>query len=224
MDRRTFMQNSASLSIFGVFKHPILDTNQDFHVDTEERSSLIDLKSSGYFEEDFSDPANEKAWAKIQALFPRVTSFCQLENGYFSHASMPIHAFHQEREDYIQSRSSYYMRREQVDAIEQSRKDLAEFFQWDTENLAFTRNTTESLNILISGFPWKAGDEVVIGDQDYGSMNEAFEQAVERFGIKLIVVKVPLTPKDESELVSAYMQVVDANTRMLHLTHLINLS
>lgn len=224
MDRRTFMQYSSSLSVFGVFQHPLLNESPAFEVKSSLKQSIEELETSGYFEEDFSDPANEVAWAKIQALFPRVTSFCQLENGYFSHASLPIRAFHQEREDYIQSRTSYYMRREQAESVEKSRKELAAFFQWNPENLAFTRNTTESLNILISGFPWIAGDEVIIGDQDYGSMNEAFEQTRERFGIEVKIAKVPLVPKTEEEVVAAYLKELSPKTRMLHLTHLINLS
>ena len=218
------MQYSASLSVFGVFKHPLLDGSKEFQVNAKEHRSLDELAAKGYFNEDFSDPKNEKAWSKIQALFPRVDSFTQLENGYFSHASLPIRKFHQEREDYIQSRTSFYMRREQDEAVESARKDLAGFFGWSPENLAFTRNTTESLNILISGFPWKRGDEVVIGNQDYGSMNEAFEQAAKRHGIKLKIAEVPLVPKRAEEVVNAYLKELTPSTRMLHLTHLINLS
>jgi len=224
MDRRTFMQYSSSLSIFGVFQHPLFKENQSFEIASSTKLSIEELEASGYFVEDFGDPSNEKAWAKIQALFPRVTSFCQLENGYFSHASLPIRAFHQEREDYIQSRTSYFMRREQEASVERSRKDLASFFSWIPENLAFTRNTTESLNILISGFPWQKGDEVVIGDQDYGSMNEAFYQAVLRHGIVLKTAKIPLVPQNEQEVIGAYMQLLTPKTKILHLTHLINLS
>lgn len=224
MDRRSFMQYSSSLSLFGFFQHPLMGRDQEFNIQDGIRSSLSVLEAEGYFSEDFSDPTNEAAWAKIQALFPRVESFCQLENGYFSHASLPVRKFHQEREDYIQSRGSWFMRREQEASIEKGRTDLAAFFGWDPENLSLTRNTTESLNTVISGFPWKAGDEVVIGDQDYGSMNEAFEQAAQRYGVRLRVAKIPLVPQNAEEVVAAYLKEIGPKTRMLHLTHMINLT
>ncbi|HCS20485.1 MAG TPA: aminotransferase [Bacteroidetes bacterium] len=224
MDRRSFMQYSSSLSLFGFFQHPLLAKDQEFTIQDGIRSSLNELESGGYFSEDFSDPTNEVAWAKIQSLFPRVESFCQLENGYFSHTSLPVRKYHQEREDYIQSRSSWFMRREQEASIEKGRTDLAGFFTWDPENLALTRNTTEGLNTVISGFPWKRGDEVIIGDQDYGSMNEAFEQAAQRFGIQLKVAKIPLVPNNGDEVVAAYLKEIGPKTRMLHLTHMINLT
>lgn len=116
------------------------------------------------------------------------------------------------------------MRREQEVAIESSRKALATFLEVPTEELALTRNTTESLNTLISGYPWRKGDEVVIGNQDYGSMVAAFKQAEKPFGIVIKVADVPLTPFLPDEVVKAYSSLFTANTRMVHLTHLINLT
>ena len=95
------------------------------------------------------------------------------------------------------------MRREQEVAIESSRKALATFLEVPTEELALTRNTTESLNTLISGYPWRKGDEVVIGNQDYGSMVAAFKQAEKPFGIVIKVADVPLTPFLPDEVVKA---------------------
>ena len=116
------------------------------------------------------------------------------------------------------------MRREQEAAIESSRQALATFLGVPAEELALTRNTTESLNTLISGYPWRKGDEVVIGNQDYGSMVAAFKQAEKRFGIVIKVADVPLTPFLPDEVVKAYSSLFTANTRMVHLTHLINLT
>ncbi len=222
MNRRMFMQSSG-LGIMGIFSHPLLGTS-DFRIRYGEERSLEEWIQRGLFSSGLEDPADEAAWAGVQQLFPRVESFCQLENGYFSHASLPVRKFQRERQEYIQNRSSYFMRKEQEASIENSRKALAGFFGWDKEELAFTRNTTESLNILISGFPWKAGDEVVIGDQDYGSMDEAFRQQQKRYGIIIKKARVPLRPKTPEEVVNAYLEALGPKTRMLHLTHLINLS
>lgn len=224
MDRRTFVQQSSGLSLLGVFGFPFNGTVTDIRVRKPVSDPLSRLKEEGYFEGDLSDPSNETTWAKIQVLFPRVESFCQLENGYFSHSSFAVRKLHQEREDYLQNQTSWFMRREQEQAIESSREVLASFFGWFSKNIAFTRNTTESLSTVISGFPWKTGDEVVIGDQDYGSMTEAFEQAAARWGIVLRTVKVPVSPKEPGEVTEAYLKELGPKTRMLHLTHLINLS
>jgi selenocysteine lyase/cysteine desulfurase len=167
---------------------------------------------------------DEAYWDMIRLYFPRTGNFINLENGYFSPQASSTLLYHQNRENYINSSSSWFMRREQHDAFENARTNLAQFLGVDAEELAITRNTTESLNNIICGFPWKAGDEVIIGDQDYGSMTAAFHQIEKRMGIKVRVAKVPMHPKSDEEVITAYLSLVTNKTRLMHLTHLINLT
>lgn len=167
---------------------------------------------------------DEDYWSLIREFYPRPEGFIQLENGYFSSQPLTTLRYHQEREADINRRSSWYMRREQSDAIENARKSLAGFLGCPAEELALTRNTTEALNILIMGFPWKKGDEAVIGDQDYGSMTEAFRQVEKRYGVRIRVATVPLHPANDEEVIQAYLKHITRKTRLLHLTHLINLT
>lgn len=170
------------------------------------------------------NPADEKAWAQVASLFPKPKNFTQLEHGYFSHAMVSVLKHQQLKEEFIQQHTSYFMRREQEQSIEEARSSLANYFGWENETIALTRNTTESLNTIIQGFPWKTGDEVVIGNQDYGSMTESFFQAAERYGIVVRQAEVPLKPESDEQIVSAYLKLVNEKTKMLHLTHMINLS
>lgn len=168
--------------------------------------------------------ADENYWNKVRALYTRPDGFINLENGYFSHQPASTLAFHQQSEKDINTRNSVFMRKEQQAAIESARTSLAGFLRCDAEELALLRNTTEALNIVIMGFPWEKGDEVVLGNQDYGSMTEAFQQAAKRFGIVLKYAQVPLIPNSDEEVTEAYQRLFTRKTRMVHLTHLINLS
>jgi selenocysteine lyase/cysteine desulfurase len=171
------------------------------------------------------NPATDEAyWDQIRLFYAKPKGFINLENGYFSPQALPTLYAHQKLESDVNTRTSWFMRREQEAAIESSRQALATFLGVPAEELALTRNTTESLNTLISGYPWRKGDEVVIGNQDYGSMVAAFKQAEKRFGIVIKVADVPLTPFLPDEVVKAYSSLFTANTRMVHLTHLINLT
>jgi selenocysteine lyase/cysteine desulfurase len=171
------------------------------------------------------NPATDEAyWDQIRLFYVKPKGFINLENGYFSPQALPTLYAHQKLESDVNTRTSWFMRREQEAAIESSRQALATFLGVPAEELALTRNTTESLNTLISGYPWRKGDEVVIGNQDYGSMVAAFKQAEKRFGIVIKVADVPLTPFLPDEVVKAYSSLFTANTRMVHLTHLINLT
>lgn len=169
-------------------------------------------------------PENEAFWLKVSKHFPRPKDFTQFEHGYFSHQPFETLEFHQAAEQRINTNTSEFMRVHQQSEIELARKELSTFLGVNSEELALTRNTTESLNIVIMGFPWQPGDEVVIGNQDYGSMVEAFEQASKRYGIVVKVAQLPLLPKSDDEIINAYKTLVTNKTRMIHLTHTINLT
>ena len=182
--------------------------------------------------------ADEIRWRKIQKNYPRTPGIINLENGYFSHQSWKTINKHLDFEFDINLETSRFMRTQQQQEIEAARVSFSEFIGINPEELAFTRNTTESLNTVILGFPWNAGDEVIIGDQDYGSMVEAFEQALLRYGISVKKVAVPQhagiyreAPSAESKqylyeqsVVKGYTEMITDKTRMVHITDMINLT
>ncbi|MEY3966174.1 MAG: hypothetical protein RL263_1343, partial [Bacteroidota bacterium] len=179
------------------------------------------------------NPKDEKFWEDLAKKFPRNyqkgskywdTNIINLENGYFSHQPPPVINAHAAYENHINDSTSLFMRLKQQDEIERVRLEFAKSQNLNAEELAFTRNTTESLNIIIMGFPWKLGDEVVIGNQDYGSMVEAFDQVSKRYGVVVKVANVPLSPSSDEDVVAAYLKEMSDKTRMVHITHLINLS
>ena len=171
-----------------------------------------------------SQKTDDSFWELIRANFNYPKNFIQLENGYFSPQPLSTLYADQSLASDINTRTSLFMRREQTDAIEEARTNLANFLMCDTSEVALTRNTTEALNIVISGYPWKKGDEVIIGNQDYGSMVTAFRQQAKRSGIIIKEAQVPLLPKTDKEVVDAYKSLITPNTKVLHLTHMINLS
>jgi len=169
-------------------------------------------------------PHNEKYWGPVASNFIKPKGFINLENGYFSHQPQGTLAYHIDAETSINTQTSHFMRTAQTQAIEAARNAFAGFQGLNPEEVAFTRNTTESLNIIIMGTQWQAGDEVVIGDQDYGSMVESFQQAVARWFIRLKVAEVPVNPNSDVEIIRAYTSLITPRTKMLHLTHMINLT
>jgi len=87
-----------------------------------------------------------------------------------------------------------------------------------------TRNTTESLDTIILGMDLKPGDEAIMTDQDYSSKLETFEMRARRFGIKNKIISLPLHPKNDNEIVDAYEKAITNKTKVLLVTHLINLT
>jgi selenocysteine lyase/cysteine desulfurase len=68
------------------------------------------------------------------------------------------------------------------------------------------------------------GDEAIMADQDYGAMLDMFDQVRDRYGVKLVRVSVPNHPKNDEEIVSLYANAITAKTKVLLVSHMINIS
>lgn len=168
-------------------------------------------------------PADDEGfWKAVQSNFDPSAAFTNLENGYFSPQPLPVINAFIGHTRHINQNTSVYMRQRQFTEKEEIRQQLAAFAQIDAEELALTRNTTESLNIIIQGLPLKKGDEAVIAQQDYFSMVEAFEQRAQRDGITLKTINIPLHPESDEAIVQLYEQAITPKTRVILVTHMIN--
>lgn len=163
-------------------------------------------------------------WKTIQQCFAQSEEFINLENGYFSPTPLPVLNAFVENNRMVNANSSFYMRRRKDDDRERVRKELAEFAGVNAEEVALMRSTTDGLNVLIHGLPLKAGDEVVLSNQDYDSMVEAFKQRAQREGIVLKTIALPLQPTNDEEVVSVYEKAITPKTRLLLVTHMIHLT
>ena len=84
---------------------------------------------------------------------------------------------------------------------------LSKLVNCESDELVITRNTTESLDLIISGFPWKKNDEAIFASQDYGSMQEMFKLTAKRKGIKNKIISIPNHPENDQEIVSLYEKI-----------------
>jgi selenocysteine lyase/cysteine desulfurase len=90
--------------------------------------------------------------------------------------------------------------------------------------LIMTRNTTESLDMIIGGFPWQPGDEAVMAEQDYGAMLEMFKQVSKRNGVVNKIISVPNHPTSDEEIVDLYASAITSKTKLLMVCHIINIT
>lgn len=101
---------------------------------------------------------------------------------------------------------------------------VADIVQCSPDDLILTRNTTESLDMIIGGYPWKAGDEAVFAIQDYGAMQDMFEQVSRRYGVVLKKVSVPNHPLNDEEIVDVYAKAITDKTKLLMVCHMVNVT
>ncbi len=168
--------------------------------------------------------AAEDIWLELRSKYRLDPEFINLENGYYSMMAQPVLEVFVERVREVNYEAARYMRMRAEAERATTRAALARLARCPPEELALTRNTTESLDLVIAGRDWKAGDEAVMAEQDYGTMLAMFDQQAQRHGIVCRRVNVPLHPGSDEELVELYARAIGERTRLLMLSHMINIT
>ncbi len=170
------------------------------------------------------DPADEYFWAGVRRQYVLNDEFINLENGYFSVQSTPVFEAFKTYNELINRDGALFLRTAYPQRLSAVMHALSTFTGTEAGELVLTRNLTEAMNILIQGYPFRAGDEVVLSSQDYDSVVEAFEMVRQRKGIWLTHIRLPLDPQDDDEIVAAYEQAITPRTRAILVTHMIHLT
>src|SRR5205085_5926894 len=167
---------------------------------------------------------DEDYWAIIQNSFTITRGIINLNNGGVSPSprivTEALVRYTWEQED----ATAYTMWQVLEPQSETIRTGLAELFGCDREEIAITRNASESLEILLMGMDFKPGDEILTTTQDYPRMLTTLKQREMREGLKLNLIKVPIAPKDANDLATPFERAVTPKTKLILVSHQINLT
>jgi len=208
MDKRTFLKSAG---IVGLGSMMSIDNIAEL---VRGVSAVLPDKLAG--DEDF--------WATLRKGYKLKPEYINLENGYYNFLPEQVLEKFIGHVREVNLQGSYYMRTVQFDNKKSMVAKLAAVAGCSPDELIITRNTTESLDMIIGGLDWKAGDEAVMAEQDYGAMLEMFKQSSKRFGIVNKVVSVPLHPKSDEEIVNLYASAITEKTKLLMVCHMINIT
>jgi len=167
---------------------------------------------------------DEAYWERVAAYYHVAKTFTNLEAGFWGMMASPVLAQYERNVERVNMESSYYARGEYLRDVEAVRARAAGVVRADVSEVAFTRNATEALQALISGYKLlKPGDAVVYADVDYPSMQYAMKWLTDRRRVRAIRIVIP-EPATRDNVLAIYSDVLKANpdVRLLLLTHVSN--
>lgn len=167
---------------------------------------------------------DEAYWSTIRSYYLLKPDYINLENGYYNILPQEILEGYIKHIRDVNYHGAYYMRTVQFDNKKAMANKVATLLGCTTDEFILTRNTTESLDMIISGYPWKAGDEAIFAEQDYGSMIEMFKEVALRHGITNKIISIPNHPFSDDEIVSLYRNAITPNTKLIMVSHMINIT
>lgn len=166
----------------------------------------------------------EEFWLRIRKDYCLKPDYINLENGYYNFIPQPTMEKYIEHLKMVNYEASYYMRTDQWDNKARVRDRLAKLVGTTSEELIITRNTTESLDLIIGGYPWEKGDEAIFAKQDYGAMKDHFQLMSKKYGIINKVVSIPNHPESDEEIVSLYEAQITSRTKLMMVCHMVNIT
>jgi selenocysteine lyase/cysteine desulfurase len=226
MNKRTFLKQMtfAGLGSSTLAASPLAAWAARFDQSPETLHSPETLQSSATLQSPETLAQTEDFWTGIRSGYHLKPDYINLENGYYCiQPDAILEAFTRHVRE-VNLQGAYYMRTVQFENKKAQAARLAALAGCDPADLIITRNTTESLDLIIGGYTWQRGDEAIMARQDYGAMLRMFGQAEKRHGIALTILSVPNHPSSDEEIVSLYESAITPKTRLLMVSHMINIT
>ena len=102
---------------------------------------------------------------------------------------------------------------------EEARRAAARLLGADVDETLVTRNTTEGLNIVLSGLDWKEGDEIVTCNLEHGSVLSPSWHIAHRYGATVRVLNID--PHDSHDaIVGKFESALNERTRLIFVSHI----
>ncbi len=167
---------------------------------------------------------DEDLWREVQQAFTVDRSIMNLNNGGVSPSPRIVQEAMKRHLDYSNTATAYTMWRIQEPQRETVRQRLAKEWSVDPEELAITRNSSESLETCQYGLNLRAGDEVLTTTHDYPRMITTFKQRARREGIVLRQFKIPVPCEDSKTIVRLFEENITERTRVILMCHIVNIT
>ena len=208
MDKRKFLKQTAALGLAGLLPFESLSKWVEQHQHLHPLTLAED----------------ESFWAGVRTGYSLKPDYINLENGYYCFLPQETLEKYLQHIREVNYQGSYYMRTVQTENKKKVIAKLAELAGCAPDEIALTRNTTESLDTVINGIHWNAGDEAIMAEQDYGSIVNMLKLMENRYGIVRKVVSVPNHPASDDELVALYRNAITPKTRLILVSHMVNIT
>jgi selenocysteine lyase/cysteine desulfurase len=165
------------------------------------------------------DPGNEAYWLMVKRQFPLRDGLLYLNAANVCPASRAVmDRYLQYLSDFHQDPS--FQNREKYEALsERARAKAARLLNVSAGEIAFTRNTSEGTNIIVTGVDLRPGDEVVITEHNHPSNNDSWKVRARRHGLVVKPVAVPVPPRSRQELLDSVEKAMTPRTKVVAITH-----
>jgi len=100
------------------------------------------------------------------------------------------------------------------------RDPLADFVGSTRDELALVRNSTEANSYIANGLDLKAGDEVLMTDQEHPGGEQPWNLRAKRYGLVVRKVKLPVPVPNAAAVLNLFNDAITSRTRVMFFSHI----
>jgi isopenicillin-N epimerase len=100
------------------------------------------------------------------------------------------------------------------------RDPLAEFVGCSRDEIALLRNATEANSYIANGIDMKAGDEVLMTDQEHPGGEQPWQLRAKRYGVVVKKVALPKPVQNGPQVLNLFNDAITQRTRVLFFSHI----
>lgn len=165
------------------------------------------------------DANNEAYWSLVKRQFPLDENLIYLNAANVCPASRPVMDRYSEYLRDFQSNPSF-QNRAKYDALhERLRGKIGALLGVSADEIAMTRNTSESNSIIVQGLDLKPGDEIISNDQNHASNDDSWKVRAKREGFVVKTLPIPVLVPSRDALVAQIEKAITPRTKVIAITH-----
>src|SRR5207302_475374 len=104
------------------------------------------------------------------------------------------------------------------------RDPVAQFVGCTHDEIALLRNATEANSYIANGLDMKAGDEVLMTDQEHPGGEHPWNLKAKRYGIVVKKITLPRPVKDAAQVLNLFNDAITPRTRVIFFSHITTFS
>jgi len=183
-------------------------------------SMPFSVKIPEYLSQSFTKDLNhDPDWDEIRSYFSASKhELINLNNGSSGVMPNPVLDKYIEYLRQINSFAPYHVFQGWEKACNENLFRLAQLINAKNGELAFVRNTTEAVNLILWGLNWNAGDEILKANWDYPLVDFTCERLKAEYKVNIRSIPENLYGLSDEEIVHLYENNITDKTKLIILT------
>ena len=143
-----------------------------------------------------------------------------LNHGSYGAAPKSVFEAYQNWQYRLERQPVLFLGRELPELMRASRLALGKYLNAEADDLVYIPNATHGVNIVAHSLQFKAGDEVLTTDHEYGACDYTWDFICGKTGAKYIHQPIPLPVRSADEVVEQFWQGVTPQTKVIYLSYI----